>query len=307
MTFSIPTLACLGLALPLAAHAEVCVSVDTQADTLNPEERKAAVLLARGVFEDAGESVVDAPCQAEYRLSNVRLGTLITARISGPKGTSKGQAQSLEELGAVYARLIPNLLSSEAEAVSAATSTKQSAPRVRERDVWYMQIGGGRLISEDAGMGVVRFGMGNRIDMSANIALDFSGRAIFDTGSEEDNERAGAGALDVGVRAMGLFFLNDRGDGSPFAGAGLGYNVTFLEHADESYSGHGLTAELSMGYALFRTSRGSVFAQLDATLPLYSVETDQLNELIGVESEDTLTQYAPTVTLSLGFGFDTTR
>ena len=92
------------------AHAEVCVVVDEANDTLADGERKGALALARTSFESAGETITEPPCDAQYKISNVKMGSAIIIKVSGPKGNRTGKAERIENLGASYDQLIRALI-----------------------------------------------------------------------------------------------------------------------------------------------------------------------------------------------------
>ena len=76
------TTACLLVATAAAAHAEVCLAIDTAHDTFSPSDQAAALLLVTRQFEQEGERVVPAPCARPYTLSHIRLGDTIVVHIS---------------------------------------------------------------------------------------------------------------------------------------------------------------------------------------------------------------------------------
>ena len=82
----------LGLSVSIA-QAEICVVVDEANDTLADDERKGALALARTSFESAGETITEPPCDAQYKISNVKLGSAIIIKVSGPKGNRTGKAE----------------------------------------------------------------------------------------------------------------------------------------------------------------------------------------------------------------------
>ena len=50
------------LLLPLSAHAdEVCVSIDETVDSLDPQQRKSVLLVARGAFGKLKVKVINSP------------------------------------------------------------------------------------------------------------------------------------------------------------------------------------------------------------------------------------------------------
>src|SRR5687767_9303183 len=88
-----------------AAQGQVCVEIDAPRDTLDPQDRAAAVLLLSLQFALAGEQVVDS-CPMPYMVAHVKLGNTITVTISGPKGTREGTALGLDDLPALYSQMV---------------------------------------------------------------------------------------------------------------------------------------------------------------------------------------------------------
>ena len=53
-------------------------------------DRKAIILIANGTLTKPGATLVDAPCDNEFSLASVRLGSAVIATVTSPKGT-RGQ------------------------------------------------------------------------------------------------------------------------------------------------------------------------------------------------------------------------
>ena len=85
--------------LPLSVHAdEVCVSIDETVDSLDPQQRKSVLLVARGAFGKLNVKVVPSPCDNEYKLAAGQLGRAWIATVAGPKGPKSGSPRPLKSL-----------------------------------------------------------------------------------------------------------------------------------------------------------------------------------------------------------------
>ena len=100
------------------AAAQVCVHIDPSTDALKDQDRSGALAVAKAAFRKGGETVVEAPCDKQYTITNSKLGDKIYIAVSGPKGSRDGKALNMNELGDVYQQLIASLLSGESIADS---------------------------------------------------------------------------------------------------------------------------------------------------------------------------------------------
>src|SRR5262245_32461709 len=136
-----------------AAHADVCVTIDSARDTLTAGERAAALTLLASQFEVAGERVVGAGCESAYTVYHVRLGNTIVVNIAGPT-QREGTAQGLEELPALYNQMVRSIVTGQpmngfnVVDRSNVLSAQATARRVHSDSIWYGRLGGGALIAD---------------------------------------------------------------------------------------------------------------------------------------------------------------
>lgn len=295
-------------ALPLllvaqAAHADVCVSIAEDRDTLDDVDRKGVIMLAESSFETLGEKVVPAPCPNEYKLANIRLGESVTAVISGPKGSERGQALTVADLGNVYDQLIRALITGKpvSESVTRENVTeKQANPnRVKADSLWVFRIGTGYVTGTDLGEVPITIGGGYRYELD-----DFAVEAGFDSTISVGSESGENDGAHFGGFVGGLYFLDGQANMSPYVGAALGLGGTVVSDLDYTYSGGGLEGRLTAGYAFFRASTIRMIIEFDATLPFYDLERDgPFKEIEGAPVGDS-SKYAPVFGLTLGVGYD---
>ena len=112
-----------------------------------------------------------------------------------------------------------------------------------------------------------------------------------------------------------MYFASPTANRSAYFGGGLSYGRTTIRTVDAeefSTSGHGagLQGELTVGYEIARVTSARLFAQADVTLPFYDVVTERFSypprQLNGPFVAPTVTierQYAPSVAVSVGFGW----
>jgi hypothetical protein len=308
-----------------AAQAQVCVQIDRAQDTLNEEDQRAAVLLLNRQFALAGEEVA-ADCPAPYLLAHVKLGTVITVTLSGPKGERTGTALGLDDLPALYSQMVRSLETGRPLAgfgivdrtnVTAAQSTAQ---RVHSDGFSYARLGYGGIFAERA-YGVPSFGFGYRAELD-RMAIDVSFLNLqpsnFDYASS--SPRASSNSF---IKLSGLYMLNRTANSTPYIGAGLSWGRTSIDRnmpvpveapgrsnvTNATYPafghGSGLQGELNVGYELARATTIRVFVQADAVLPFYSVTTETFSSRGLMVSSGR--RYTPSLVMSVGLGWQRNR
>lgn len=279
-----------------AAHAQVCVTVDSQSDTLTEGDRKATRMLAESAFQGLGVTTVPSPCSAQYTISNVQLGEAVVARISGPKGTAKGKAASISELDAVYDQMVRTLVKGEGGAVTRdnVTAAQARPKRVRADSVWNVNIGTGYLSGADLDSVPVLVGFGYRYELD-HFGIEAGARFLIASGNSDDKDGGGT----FGVRLMGLYHFDAVSSASPYLGAGLGFGGTAAEFDNNTYNGGGLEGHVAVGYSFLRESTIRMYVQFDATLPIYDLEESNF-----IDNEGLDPRYVPFFGLSLGVGWN---
>jgi hypothetical protein len=304
------------------ALAQTCIKIDESFDTLVQDERTAALLLVRKQFELVGHHVVETGCQTTFTLSHIRLGSTIIVTLSGTMGSREGTALGLEDLPAVYSQLVRSLTTGQPMGSLAVldrtnVSASQDLPprRLQSDGYWYARVGHASLF------GPVRhhaasFGFGYRaefnrlgLDMSfLNFQLDDSG-AYYGPGSS---------AVSL-IKLEGLYFSNPTGNRSAYFGGGVSYGRTQIRASNgddfpTAGSGAGLQGELTVGYEIARVTSARLFAQADVTLPIYDVVFERFsypagssNGRYGPPTISTERHYAPSLTLSVGLGWQRRR
>jgi hypothetical protein len=300
-----------------AASAQTCVAIDEQHDMLSRDERTAARLLVRKQFELAGHRVVDRDCAVTYTVSHIRLGTTIIVTLSGPAGSREATALGLDDLPAVYSQMVRSLTTGQPMGMAVLDRTNVSASqdqpprRLHSEGYWYARLGYGSLFADATENGAA-FGFGYRAEFN-RIGLDVS----FFNGQLNDSGgyyASGSSAWSL-IKLQGLVFTNPTGNRSAYVGGGLSYGRAELRAAGGDVfsargSGAGLQAGLTAGYEIARVTSARVFVQADATLPFYKVRFDTYTypeippngRFVG-PTVTTERRYAPSLTLSIGFGW----
>ena len=286
-----------------AAQAQqICVEIDAPRDTLDPQDRAAAVLLLTRQFTLAGEDVV-ASCPTPYLVSHVKLGNTITVTITGPKGTREGTALGLDDLPALYSQMVRSLETGRpmtgpgvVDRTNVTVAQATSAPRVRSDGFWYARLGYGGIFADRA-YGAPAFGFGYRAELD-KMAIDVS---FLNTQMGSSNYYSSGARSASLLKLSGLYLLKRESNSTPYFGGGLSWGNTNIS-ASEPYTyapgtptgppayfntggnGSGLQGEVTAGYEFGRATTIRLFVQADAILPFYSVNTQTISSRGGIVS-----------------------
>lgn len=301
-----------------AATAQTCIAIDEDHDVLGPDERRAALVLVGKQFELAGQRVVKVDCASTYTLSHIRLGKTIIVTLSGPAGSRQGTALGLDDLPAVYSQMVRSLTTGQPMGSLAVVdrtnvSASQDLPprRIRTEGSWYARVGYGSTFADSTYNGA-SFGFGHRTEFD-RLALDVS--FLNFQPSDGSGYYGRSGMVSSLIKLQGLYFINPTANRSAYFGGGLGYGRTDLRTptaAGFSTSGHGagLQAAATAGYEIARVTSARVFIQADVTLPFYEVRTETFsydpvptNGRYLAPTVTTTRQYAPSIAISIGFGW----
>ncbi|MCA9538812.1 MAG: hypothetical protein KC620_07985 [Myxococcales bacterium] len=301
---TIRTLTALAFALPTFAQAaNVCVTLDDGLEATN--ELRGAVILVSSAFEEQGQSVVDAPCERQYKLAQITTGDVVTVTLRGPSRTRTARAASANELPKVYDQLVKAQLTgakvvSGSAAVGRHNVTEEQADplRVQADSLYYLHLGPGGSLGLDQPL--MNIGAGYRYELD-----QFGVQAGADlTFSPSDDETAQGLIGSIGI--AGLYFLSPEADGSAYLGAGLDFSGIAIGNHDGLYHENGLQGRAIGGYSFLRSSTLRMFAQADLVLPFYTVKLDrdepaQGGQLPAADAPDSL--YAAQLLVNVGIGF----
>jgi hypothetical protein len=291
------------LAVLLAARtasADVCVALDTTRDTLSEQDRNATRILLGQALRQQGIAVSDQNCMGTFVVYHVRLGNSITIFLQGPQGYREASARAIEEIPAVYSQMVRSLITGQPMSTTNdtidrtnVTAAQQAPNRAQADSLWYFRLGYGGATGPvtNAGPG---FGFGYRYELdSLAIDLSFLNLLVFGNDDPASNESGVTGSW---VKLMGLYFFNPTANASLYLGGGVGYGVTAVGDANNTYAGSGLQGEAALGFEFLRASTIRIFAELDATLPFYGVYP-------ALYSVDTSKSYVPSFVVSMGIGW----
>ena len=306
--------AALLLVASVARAADVCLTVNEPRDTFSPSERAAALLLLERQFELEGEHVVAPGCANEYHVSHVRLGNTISITLSGPKGQRDAVARGMDDVPAVYSQMVRALLRGlpmDAPGILDRTnvSNRQAsgANRVYSDSLLYARLGYGSVFGDRAYGGPSVGMIGYRREMDTfGVDVSFFNFQYKSSNRSYNYSSIGAagssGSTGNWLKLEFLRFHAPHADRTFYVGGGMSWSVVNLENDARSWDGSGLQGELTAGYELGRASSIRVFVQADAGLPFYKLR-GRLFSNAPPYMQDVARQYAPSVALSLGIGW----
>ena len=219
------TMTCLLVATAAAAHAEVCLAIDTAHDTFSPSDQAAALLLVTRQFEQEGERVVPAGCARPYTVSHIRLGDTIVVHISGGDGQREAVAHGMEDLPALYSQMARSIVTGRpmngfnVVDRTNVTASQATARRFHTDSLWYARLGYGSLFGNDA-YGTPALGFGYRAELDS-FAIDVS--FLNFQFSADNSSSSSGGTAQTLLKLSGLYFLSPRANRSAYLGAGLSY------------------------------------------------------------------------------------
>jgi len=294
--------AAAALAVPRAAHATSCVSIDEQRDGLSVEERQSTRTLFEEALGEAGVTVGREDCAETWTLYHVRLGKSITVVVQSPRGTRRERVKKVEELPATYHQLVRAILSGTENTNDGAhvdrrnvTESQSNRPRVSADAVWYAKLGYG--VTPAAGfLGGPAFGFGRHWELdSVGINLGFLNFILYQ--DSEEFEGTSAGWIELGAD----YFFDPYANGTAYVGAGLSLGNHSLPTSTGDYENAGLQGKATLGYEMFRASTIRLGLHFDATLPMFRLKRTRFNPATNAEEDDHV--YAPTFQLSLELGW----
>jgi hypothetical protein len=287
-----------------AAHAAVCIQLDTAHDNLTEQERSGTMTMLASALQQQGQQVVAEGCQETWVVYHVRLGYSVNVFVQSPRGYRQATARAIEEVPAVYSQIVHSMLTGQPiNAVNGTvdrtnvTATQQAPNRVEADSLWYARLGYASITGPIVNGGP-SFGFGYRYELD-NIGVDFSFNIVVANHEDNTMMTTSGGVSGSWAKLMGSYFLNPTGNGSTYLSAGASWGGAFVSDTTRSYSGSGLQGELSGGYEFLRASTIRMFAQADATLPIY------MSSGTGFAGAVTTTDrvWTPTFSLSVGIGW----
>jgi hypothetical protein len=305
-------------AQPSPANVNVCVSIDEARDSLQPDDRASALRLMSLQFELAGWRVVSDPCVKRYQLVHLRLGAHILVFLTGSGERREGAAAGMEDLPALYNQMVRSIVTglpmSGFNVIDRTNVTlaQSRANRVHSDHFAYARVGYGGVFG-DRVYGTPAFGFGYRAELDS-LGLDVSFLNVQSSGGSY-MEGGGAGTFSL-VKLQALHFLQPTSNASPYLGGGLSWGSTRAAAVDansrsQMYSsdwhGHGLQAELTLGYELPRASTLRIFVEGNVVLPFYRVRSESYSVTQPRMGVVTSERYAPSAVVSVGLGWQSDR
>lgn len=295
MTKAVVSVAALAAVLCAAssAFASVCVVLDEERDTLGESDRRAAMIILRGEFEDEGQEVVDSGCDTTYTVYHVQLGESVTVFLEGGGREEEMDAASIEELRDVYSQIVRAILGRATTTTRDNATSDQDAPRrVQADDLGYVRLGYGAFFADEL-RGGPSLGGGYRYELN-RFAVDATVGVTFQPdASDEDEPRLFGVSGGIGM----LYFFNGLADISPYIGGGLAYSLTTIcgpmMQEGECIGGNGLALDVRGGVEMLRSSTIRFFTEGAFQVPFYDLEDSATDDRF----------YAPSFAISLGIAF----
>ena len=291
------------------AAAAVCVQLDQQHDTLSEPDRNAALTMLAQTLRQQGLEVAEQNCMGLYVVYHVKFGSSVNVFMQGPQGYRQASVRTLEEVPALYSQMVRSLITNQPMSTvngtvdrTNVTSNQQAPNRVEADSLWYARLGYAGIANPGANTGPA-IGLGYRYELdSLAIDLSFINLMFASTSNTSaTGTTSSTGVTGSWIKLMALYFNNPTANGSSYLGGGVSWGATAVSKSDAGtftdYSGSGLQAELSAGYEFLRASSIRMFAQFDATLPLYRVSSTDFT------SGATSYAYSPSFGLSVGLGW----
>jgi len=298
------------------AAAAVCVQLDQQHDTLSEPDRNAAVTMLTQTLRQEGLEVADQNCMGVYVVYHVKFGNNVNVFMQGPQGYRQASARPLEEVPALYSQMVRSLIANQPMSTvngtvdrTNVTSNQQAPNRVEADSLWYARLGYAGIANPGTNTGPA-IGLGYRYELDS-LAIDLSFINLMFSSSNNNSTTGSSGSAGITgswIKLMALYYNNPTANGSSYLGGGVSWGGTAVTSDNAgiltTYSGSGLQAELSAGYEFLRASSIRMFAQFDATLPLYRVSSTEL-ATYPYYATTGATQYAysPSFGLSVGLGW----
>jgi hypothetical protein len=245
----------------------------------------------------------------------VQLGNTITVTLSGPLGQRDAVARGIDDVPAVYSQMVRSLLRGvpmNAEGVvdrTNVTRRQSDVPnRVHSDSLLYARLGYGAVLGDStySGPSVGMIGYRRELD---TFGVDVS---FFNFQYKSSNRSYGydpigsSGSTGNWLKLEFLRFMAPTSNRSPYVGGGMSWSMANLDRDTTHWEGSGLQGELTAGYELGRASSIRVFVQTDAGLPFYKLSSTSYtytNAPPYVIVGPTIHRYAPSLTVSLGIGW----
>lgn len=279
-----------------SVEAGVCIQINTENDTLMPNEQSAAKFICEKEFQNEG-AVIDGSCTETYILTHLLLGNSIVIVLEKGDHKESVVVKGKDELQSAYNQLARYYLKGASTGYKNTTtenvlSTQAEKPKRLSSELNFMiMLGYGIQPVKDVGGGL-NWTLGLRYDMRF-MFLDFEfASGLWNAHGTEYMELNA-----VGFR--GAYYFSEKNPGSFYIGAGMRAGFYFFDGADlfdSKFSGSGT---VSIGYEWLRNTSKRFMVQIDAKFPFHN---HKLRDYIGDGDYETKTYYFPTISFNVGVG-----
>jgi hypothetical protein len=284
------------------AEAGVCIQINSENDTLMPNEQNAAKFIAEKEFQSEG-AVIDGTCTETYTLTHLLLGSSIIVVMEKGGNRQSVVIEGKDELAKAYNQLARYFLKGISANYKNTTTenvigTQAEPPRKIGSELnFIMMLGYGIQPTPDIGGGI-NWTLGLRYDLRY-MFLDFEfGCGLWDAHGPDYLE------LNL-VGFKGAYYFSEKDPASWYIGAGIRAGFYFLDNDDYDYdedtafSGSGV---ISIGHEWLRNSSKRFMVQFDAKFPFHSMKLENETYNGGQTIRETKRFYFPTLSINLGVG-----
>jgi hypothetical protein len=280
-----------------SVYAGVCFEVNSENDTLMPNEQNAAKYICEQEFIKEG-AIVDGKCDVTYVITHLILGNSIVVIIE--KGAEKHSIviEKKEELAGAYNQLARAFLKGipvdrkHTTTENVVGTQAKTSQKIKSELNFMILLGYGFQPTKDIGVGI-NWTLGLRYDMRF-MFLDFE----FASGLYNAHGPTYFEFNMVGFK--GAYYFSETSPTSFYAGAGIRAGFYFLEINNSDYWGEDLefsgSGTVSIGHEWLRNTSKRFMIQLDAKFPFHTmkIESDRYDGYKKL--------YFPTISFNFGVG-----
>jgi len=281
-------------------HAGVCIQINSENDTLMPNEQNAAKFMAEKEFQNEG-AVIDGTCTETYTLTHLLLGSSIIVVMEKGDKRHSVVVEGKDELAKAYNQLARFFLKGITANYKNTTTenvvgTQAEVPtKISSELNFMMMLGYGIQPTPDIGGGI-NWTLGLRYDIRY-MFLDFEfASGLWDAHGPEYLE------LNL-VGFKGAYYFSEKDPASWYIGAGIRAGFYFLDVDDSSditeFSGSGI---ISIGHEWLRNTSKRLMIQFDAKFPFHTMKTESYEYDGTTREKETKRYYFPTISINIGVG-----
>jgi len=279
-----------------AIHAGVCFEVNSENDTLMPNEQNAARYICEQEFVKEG-AIVDGKCDVTYVITHLILGNSIVVIIERGNEKQSVVVTNKEELQSAYNQLARAFLkgisvdrknTTTENVISTQAKTSQ---KIKSELNFMIMLGYGFQPTKEIGGGI-NWTLGLRYDMRF-MFLDFE----FASGLYNAHGPTYFEFNMVGFK--GGYYFAETSPSSFYIGAGIRAGFYFMEINNSEYHGEDIefsgSGTISIGHEWLRNTSKRFMVQLDGKFPFHTLKIED-------RKGNDARFYFPTISFNIGVG-----